>query len=591
MKINPVLGINFERRLRRSEEAEYSNVLNQGRNVCIGDNSAGKKNILIVPASSLPNKTGVGSLNSPESREFFDFARKYWGINEIQILPIGRYPQYKGQYPFYSGSSMDLGEQVIDIQKYVSNEDFNEVVRHNTIKDRVNFSNVIDSNSVQEKVLRKLFESGKYQKELETFKAENRQRLEPKALYQALGELNNSFDYKNWNYTDKNLYNRSAVSKKEFEARLGEVRKLKGFEMDFYYFKQFLAEDSLKKAHQELNKKGIKLDGDMLCGFSRDEVWANPKAFLPDTQIGWSLPALNLDSKEGQNLLRDKVRFFAQRYDGIRIDASWTYANQPQIKNGKIIRRKDYADKILNIIDDEFKKVKGSEFDSKNIMHEFAADINDFNIFDGFKLKPYTKDRVKIYTSDYLSENWGTNKIFLEKGWDKNSFILGARNHDSGKIQVSDEQVKTLSEILKIPEEKLKEPKEFTKAKLAEPMSAKYNMIYFADALNIDKQFQGNADSSLNYTTLIPNDYQDKYFSSLTKGQGYNPMDALEKSFKAKGLDKTEPELFNKIVKYRKILEKKEKQTLPIIKILCGLACFGLIIYGFFRFRKRNINR
>ena len=124
----------------------------------------------------------------------------------------------------------------------------------------------------------------KYKNEIESFKLENRKRLESKAFYQALGELNQTFDYKHWNNLDKNLYNRSIVSKKEFDARVEEIRKLKGREMDFYYFKQFLAEDSLKRARQELNKNGLKLDGDMLCGFSCDEVWANPKAFLPDTQ-------------------------------------------------------------------------------------------------------------------------------------------------------------------------------------------------------------------------------------------------------------------------------------------------------------------
>lgn len=587
MKIHAISGINFERRLKQSEKAEYSDVLNRGRDKCIGRNPEGKKFILIVPASSLPNKTGVGNLNSPESQEFFDFAKLYWGINENQILPIGQYHSHRGEYPIYSGSSMDLGNHVIDIQKYVSKEDFEEVIKNNKIKDRVNFSNVAEDNSAQEKALKKLFKSGKYQKEFEKFKAENSGRLEAKALYRALREINHSYNYNDWNNLDKNLFNRDVVTEEEFQKRVKEIRTLKGEQMDFYYFKQFLAEDSLKNARENLNKKGIKLNGDMLCGFSYDEVWANPKAFIPDTTIGWSLPALNFETKEGQQLLRDKVRFYAERFDGIRVDASWTYANQPQIKNGNTIR-KDYADKILNIIDDEFKKVKGADFDTRNIMHEFAASKTDFDIYDGQILKPYIKDRVKIYTSDHMSENWGTNKNFLERGWANDSFVIGARNHDSGKIQVSREQINALSDALKIPVENLKDPKEFTKAKLAEPMSAKYSMIYFADALNIDKQFQGNSDKTLNYAVLIPEDYQNRYFAALEKGEGFNPMDALEKSFKAKGLDKTEPELFKKIVKYKKILGQKEKQTNPLLKIACGLACIGLIIYGFFKFRKRG---
>ena len=590
MKIQKISGINFERRLKPSEEAEYSEILNRGRDKCIGKNPDGKKSILIVPSSSLPNKTGVGNLNSKESQKFFDFAEQYWGINEVQILPVGQYFNHKGEYPIYSGSSMDLGNHVIDIQRYVPEEDFDEIVKSNNIKGRVNFSNVVDEGSIQEKVLKKLFKSGKYQKEFEAYKSENLERLEPKALYNALREINKSHNYKDWNNIDKNLFNRDVVSEKEFEARVKEIKSLKGEKMDFYYFKQFLAEDSLKKARENLHKKGIKLNGDMQCGFSFDEVWANPKAFIPETSIGWSLPALDFDSKEGQKLLRKKVKFFAQRFDGIRIDASWTYANQPQIKNG-ITERKYYADKILNIIDDEVKKVKGAEFDSRNIMHEFAASDIDFNIYDGAELKPYVKERVKIYTSDHLNEGWGTNYSFLKRGWSADSFIMGARNHDSGKIISSDEQVNALSKILKIPAEKLKDKKEFVKAKLAEPFGAKNSMIYFADALNIDKQFQGNSDKTLNYAVQIPSDYEDRYFASLERGEGFNPMDALEKQFRAKGLDKSEPELYKKIVKYRKILEQKEKNPKTVLKIACALGFAGLIIYGFFRLHKRNIHK
>lgn len=71
MKICANKNINFQRRLKPSEEAEYSDVLKQA-------SKAGKK-VLIVPASSLPNKTGVGNLGTDESQIFFDFAKKILG--------------------------------------------------------------------------------------------------------------------------------------------------------------------------------------------------------------------------------------------------------------------------------------------------------------------------------------------------------------------------------------------------------------------------------------------------------------------------------------------------------------------------------
>ena len=590
MKVCNISGINFERRLKQQEKADYSDVLTKGRNKCIGKNSEGNKFILIVPASSLPNRTGVGNLNSKESQEFFDFAKLYWGINEAQILPIGQYHGHRGEYPIYSGTSMDLGNHVIDIHKYTSEKDFEEIVKKNTTKDRVNFSNVVEKNSAQENVLRRIYKGGKYKKEFEEFKKNNIQRLKPKALYSALTEIYHIHNYKYWNKLDENLFNRNIVSEREFEKRVKEIQNLKGEEIDFYYFKQFLAEDSLKNAKNNLNKKGIKLNGDMLCGFSYDEVWSNPKAFIPNTSIGWNLPALNLDSEEGQKLLREKVRFYAERFDGIRIDASWTYINQPNIGIADE-SKKYYQGKILDIIDEEVKKVKGESYDLRNIMHEFAASREDFDIYDGYNLKPYVKDRVKIYTSEHINEKWGTNKSFLERGWSNDSFIIGARNHDSKRIKATDKQIDVLSKVLKIPAKKLKNQNEFVKAKLAEPMGAKYSMIYFADALNINQDFQRNSDKKLNYATQIPLDYQDKYFSALENGEGFNPMDALEKSFKAKGLDKTEPKLYKKIVKYKKILEQKEKQTYPFAKIIGGLACVGLIIYGFFKFHKTKPNK
>lgn len=565
MKICANKNINFQRRLKPSEEAEYSDVLKQA-------SKAGKK-VLIVPASSLPNKTGVGNLGTDESQIFFDFAKKYWGINEVQILPTGQYHEHRGKYPIYSGTSMDLGNHVINLEYYTSEQIFPK----NT--DRVDFKNIIEENSQHERIIKKLYSEGKFKTEFEKFKSENSARLEPKALYRALREINRTHDYRRWNDIDRNLFELDAA---EREKRISEIKKLKNETIDFYYYKQFLAEDSLKKAKENLNKNGIKLNGDMLCGFSYDEVWSNPKAFHKDSSIGWGLPALNFDTEEGEKLLREKVKFYAERFDGFRVDAAWTYANQPLIRNGNT-ERKYYADKILNIIDDEVKKVKGSGFDLKNITHEFATSTDNFNIYDGLYLKPYVAERMKIYTSDHLSDNWGSNKNFLERGWKPDCFIIGASNHDSPKIEATEEQAKTLSKILKIPYKKLTSRKEFIKAKLAEPIRAENNMIYFMDALNLDSQ-----NREQHFTTKIPDNYQEHYFKSLENGEGFNPMDALEKTFKSEGLDKKDPKLFKKIVKYRKILEQKEKQTSPILKWTCGVICSGLIIYGFLKHYKKH---
>ena len=545
IKINS--AINFQRRLKPKEEDDYSAVLKQAKEK-IGNTG---KSILIVPTSSLPqetsNNTGVGTLNTQESARFFDFAQKYWGINEIQIQPSGQYHNHEGQYPIYSGTSMDLGNHMIDIKSHCTEEEFKELVNANNQKEKINYSNIVEQFSKQEKILQKVYEREKNNVEFTKFKAENSQRLEPKALYRVLREINRTHDYKQWNNTDKNLY---TLPKIEREKRIKEIYELKGKEIDFYKFKQFLAENDLQKAKQELNKKGLKLDGDLICGLSYDEIWSHPKAFLEGKTIKWDLPALDLDSKEAEKLIREKVNIYAKRFDGLRIDASWIYV-QPLSK--------DYGDKILNVIDDEVKKVKGKDFDLHNVMHEFVASAEDFSLFEDNKIKPYIDSRVKIYTSDWLSNDWGANKSFLERGWSKENFIIGATNHDSKPMKFDKNQAKILSKILNIPYAKLTDEKEFIKAKFAEPMMAYNNMIYFRDALN-------------NKTDKIPANFEDKYFKDLENGKGFNPMDALEKAFRAKGLNEKEPELFRKIVKYRKILESKQGSHSKIALLAIGVG-------------------
>ena len=59
-----------------------------------------------------------------------------------------------------------------------------------------------------------------------------------------------------------------------------------------------------------LNDKGLKLFGDVLIGFSYDEVWANPKAFEDNAYVGslfWHLPALKQVDLEDDNSPASKI--------------------------------------------------------------------------------------------------------------------------------------------------------------------------------------------------------------------------------------------------------------------------------------------
>ena len=591
MKISAIISPVFQRRLKQSEEAEYFDVLKAGKKALTGKES---NNILIVPAPSLPqnpsNNTGVGILGSEESTNFFNFAKKYWGINSVELLPIGQFHEHRRVYPCYSGTSMDFGNHVINVKDYLSDEEFRKIVKNNKISDKINFKNVVDSNCAQEKALKNLYQNipDKLNAGFQHFKSENYERLLPKGLYKSLLEIYGTHRYKEWSELDSNLFDEKIVSKEMRDKRINGLIKNKFETIDFYMFKQFLAEESFKKAKSEINKNGLKLIGDMPCGFAYEEVWAHPGAFLKDTTIGWGLPALDLGTKEAEEILRKKVNFYAKHYDGIRVDASWTYVspNQKNIITGNITK-KDWGDKILNIIDDEVLKVKGKNYDLKNIIHEFAASNEDFSVYNQDSIKPFLENRVKIYTSEHLSDSWGSSDAFQKRGWKLDEFVIGISNHDTKSINPTDSQAEVLSGILKIPKNKLLKTKEFIKAKFAEPMSAKNTMFFFTHALGIKSSYKESKTDK--YTVKIPYNYEDIYHQSLQSGEGYNPMDGLEKQFKAKGLDKKNPELFKKIVKFRKILEQVENRNNKMLVFgICALSSAILASILIYQRSQRN---
>lgn len=608
MKILLNTNIGFKRRLQPTEEAEFSAVLQKGKEK-LGNTG---HSILIVPSASIPQdiNTGVGNLLDKEGQKFFDFAKLYWGINNVQLLPEGNYRMHEKRCLPYSGSAFDLGVHLINPEllateefgKLLSAEDILKITESNKNsigETQVNFENVLSKNSPTDKVLRKAYDEllkadtqtkKELLTELQKYTSTNNEWLEPKAIFEALCKKYNSNDTRNWNEFDHNFYNTEVVP---LNDRLNAIKGIRncelGKEMGFYEFKQFIAEKHLAKAKEELNKKGIKLSGDMLVGFSYDEVWANPKAFIKDSSLKWGIPAINFDTPEGEKLIRNKANIFAKRYDGIRIDAGWTYISQP-VKNSVTNNRtkKEYGSKILNIIENEIQKVKGNNFNSENIMYELITDPENFNLFEGNNINPVAKDRVNIITSYNSNEFWGTTSAYRNRGWKPECYILGATNHDSVPLRTEFadtakriEQTEVLSQILKISKEKLNNIQGFIQAKFAEPMRSKHNMFFFTEALNISDRYKDNVNAEKDYRVKITPDYQEKYFKSLEKGEGLNIMDALEKAFISEGLDKKEPDLFKKIVKYRKILQSSENKSNKYYNLGIGVG-IGLVASVFY---------
>ena len=225
---------------------------------------------------------------------------------------------------------------------------------------------------------------------------------------------------------------------------------------------------------------------------------------------------------------------------------------------------------------------------------DFRAMVSDTELIEPLK------GRTKVYSSTYLSDNWGTNDAFLNyRRWAADEFVLGVGNHDPQPLRqlASDipdiviengvkkenfykrQQIEPLSRILKIPKELLSNPVEFAKAKFAEAFTAKNNMLFYMDVFGREERFDmQDFNNPMAYSHKIPVDFEKAYINSLKEGFGFNPMDALAKIFLSKGLDKTHPDLYNRIVKYRDILVEEDKVVVSLKQSPKGLNKKLLII-------------
>ncbi len=610
MKIGNVQpNVSFKRLLTPTETKEYTEVLSKARDLVNGKDS---KSIMVVHDSCLPQlkdtDVGVGHLTSKTSNKFFDFIKTYMGINTVEVLPQGEI-QLKDSRAFYNpynASALSLGTQEIDLEllttpqynSILSKEDFKRVVNKNaewyqngTKEGLAHYENVIGERSAQETALEKAFKTfnsrpSELKQEFKKFKAQNQDWLEKKAIYNALKKENKGKEWTEWaKKIDQTLFDEQT---KATAKRIANIKTRHKKDIDFYMFKQFLADKHLAQGRQTLNEKGMKLFGDCLIGFSQDEVWANKKAFMPGVMIGdpdWKLPALNyetiLDSNSAsQKLLKRKVELFAKRYDGIRFDCSWCYV-EPKLSNGK---KMDFGGKILDIIEDTVKKVKGENYNPKNLIHEFEASPEDFSIFDCAKrLKPHLESRVKVITSPYLSKEYGSVAVMDKLGVSKEGCVMGVGNHDPQPLRqiaenIPDEikgklsykrkgQAEVLSEILNLRPDEINTPAKFAKAKFAEPLTGKNQLVFIMDAFGrserMDAQFKN---TWVNYRQRPWNNFYKQYEQAVAEGFGYNPMDAYSKVFKVKGLDKTEPKLYSKIVKFRDILAENADKAVKEVK-------------------------
>ena len=267
-------------------------------------------------------------------------------------------------------------------------------------------------------------------------------------------------------------------------------------------------------------------------------------------------------------MLAQKIRLAAERYDTLRLDMGWGYIT-PMLSNsdGSYNEKKEMGRSVTDFIENVIKSVKGENYNPKDIFYEVETGPGDFKAFndDNSVIEPL-RDKVKIYSSDYMSEGWGSTKAYNEKFHiPPSDYIYGASNRDTTPLRdlaTLDEhaarrgnQINVLSDILKINPEVLQNGDEFIRAKNAEPLLAKNHFMFFPEFFGMFGKFNAHNDNGAeNFRLKMPTNPEQAYYDAVKEGRAFNLMDGLEKVFKAKGFDEKYPELFEKIVEFKEKL-------------------------------------
>lgn len=609
MRISPVAqsqNIAFKRHLTKDEEKELRQVSLEAKKV-LGNTG---NSVLIVHDACLPQSpsrnTGVANILGQDSEDFFDFAKTYFGINTIEVLPQGEAGRVhkSGLVCAYGNSALGLNDSLINPEILTGSgwrnimrpEEFEAIVAANDAADKaefVQYEKINGQNSVFQKQLRNSFDrfmaiddNDGLRLEFEQFKRENADWLEPKAVYDIIKRQNGGQEFDRWSSTlDKNLYNPQYPEVQRNE-RINDVLSSNKRDAEFFRFKQFVAEKHLQLGRENLHNNGLKLIGDMPIGFAREEVWANPEAFLPDCHTGandWHAPCLNYPALGDENssaarLLKRKAALNARRYDGIRFDASWLYIMPKMIDNKSgVIRRLYFGGDVLKMMENEIRRVQGSKFSMQNLIHEFKAGRDDFSIFHKREIVPEVASRVTIFESENLGYSWGNNDYYSKTlGLSGDSYIFGVGDHTAQPLMQIAEgmpdpvahkqgmirkegQLSVLADIFNDTVENLSNPAEFIRSKFADTMSAKHNFMFFMDSLGSMSRFDSQRlNGRENYAYKISSDFKEKYHEALQRGHGFNLPDVLARAFEKENLCEQHAQLYKKLCEFAGILKEKE---------------------------------
>jgi 4-alpha-glucanotransferase len=287
-----------------------------------------------IPVFSLRSETGFGVGEFSDLKLAVDWAVKS-GLKIIQTLPINdttTFYTWKDSYPYNSISVFALHPMYLNLEQVGEIQDKE---KYEALKKELNSCKFVDYESVNKykwEFIKELYINEKEKvfksKDYAYFLKENKNWLEPYAVFCFLRDKNKTTDFSQWG--------KDAVCQ---PLRIKQYcsKQFRDYDsVGIYFFVQYHLHRQLLDAAEYARSKGISLKGDIPIGVNREsvEVWQYPDLFdctgragaPPDdfSKLGqnWGFPIYNWDEMEKDNYHWWTRRFskMAQYFDAYRID-------------------------------------------------------------------------------------------------------------------------------------------------------------------------------------------------------------------------------------------------------------------------------
>ncbi|MCH3965080.1 MAG: 4-alpha-glucanotransferase [Clostridium sp.] len=405
----------------------------------------GRSSGILMHITSLPGSYGIGTFGK-SACEFVDFlaeaGQKYW-----QVLPFG--PTGMGDSPYQTFSAFAGNPYFIDLdtlnEEGILDKSAYENIDFGNDPEKVDYGKIFEHKM---KVLKAAYENsrGKYEKDIEKFRADNSYWLQDYALYMA---LKTKFDSKPWQYWSEGIRSGEPSEIQHCKIELDQ-------DVKFWIFLQYMFFKQWNKLKSYAHENGIKIIGDIPIYAAEDsaDTWSHRKVFSADAVSGcppdefsdkgqlWGNPVYRWDylKSSGYRWWLERLKKNSDMYDVVRIDHFKGFESFWQIPRGEKSAANGKWVKGPGI--EFFRKIK-EDIKNMDIIAEDLGYLTDDVIklreesgYPGMKVLEFAFDSAK--DSIYLPHNHERNCVVYTgthdnepvMGWIQNT---GKENFDFAK--------------------------------------------------------------------------------------------------------------------------------------------------------------